>query len=316
MYGEGISNEGGLLDVGVAMDVVTKTGAWFTFGETRLGQGREASKEFLKANADVAAEIERQIRAKMNDVALPGRGRSKRRSRPADVTDEAGGRRPPVPKLRGAPRRERRDQVERSRGGARRRRALPRGAAASIAEVRRRLTLGWAIAAALVDDAVTRHDRARLPRRRGVRAGLGRVTGSGASAWRASAATRAAAEGRRARGIDRGRPRRARTRPADGERRGWAVSADEVGRRAAARRRAALAPPRAATRGERRQKAYALLARSGFAPDVVRRAVSRDRVLCRRERAGRLRRPVDAMAFRRHGRPGGTRHRPVRVRRS
>ena len=42
MYGEGISKEGGLLDVGVAMDVVTKTGAWFTFGETRLGQGREA----------------------------------------------------------------------------------------------------------------------------------------------------------------------------------------------------------------------------------------------------------------------------------
>ena len=55
MYGEGISREGGLLDVGVAMDVVTKTGAWFTFGETRLGQGREASKEFLKGNADVAA---------------------------------------------------------------------------------------------------------------------------------------------------------------------------------------------------------------------------------------------------------------------
>ena len=51
MYGEGISREGGLLDVGVAMDVVTKTGAWFTFGETRLGQGREASKEFLKGNA-------------------------------------------------------------------------------------------------------------------------------------------------------------------------------------------------------------------------------------------------------------------------
>ena len=44
MYGEGISVEGGLLDVGVAMDVVTKTGAWFTFDETRLGQGREASR--------------------------------------------------------------------------------------------------------------------------------------------------------------------------------------------------------------------------------------------------------------------------------
>ena len=41
--------EGGLLDVGVALDVVTKTGAWFTYGDTRLGQGREASKEFLKS---------------------------------------------------------------------------------------------------------------------------------------------------------------------------------------------------------------------------------------------------------------------------
>jgi recombination protein RecA len=74
MYGEGISKEGGLLDVGVAMDVVTKTGAWFTFGDTRLGQGREASKEFLKGSADVAAEIDRRIRAKMADVALPVEG--------------------------------------------------------------------------------------------------------------------------------------------------------------------------------------------------------------------------------------------------
>jgi recombination protein RecA len=74
MYGEGISKEGGLLDVGVAMDVVSKTGAWFTFGETRLGQGREAAKEFLKTNTDVAVEIDRRIRAKMTDVALPVEG--------------------------------------------------------------------------------------------------------------------------------------------------------------------------------------------------------------------------------------------------
>ncbi len=74
MYGEGISTEGGLLDVGVAMDVVTKTGAWFTAGETRLGQGREQAKEFLKAHTDVASTIETQIRAKMHDVALPVEG--------------------------------------------------------------------------------------------------------------------------------------------------------------------------------------------------------------------------------------------------
>jgi recombination protein RecA len=74
MFGEGISREGGLLDVGVAMDIVTKTGAWFTFGETRLGQGREAAKEFLKSSTDISAEVEKQIRGKMSEVSLPVEG--------------------------------------------------------------------------------------------------------------------------------------------------------------------------------------------------------------------------------------------------
>jgi recombination protein RecA len=74
MYGEGVSREGGLLDVGVAMDVVNKTGAWFTFGETRLGQGREAAKDFLKTSPDIAAEIDRRIRSKMTEVAVPVEG--------------------------------------------------------------------------------------------------------------------------------------------------------------------------------------------------------------------------------------------------
>jgi recombination protein RecA len=74
MFGTGISREGGLLDVGVAMGIVSKTGAWFTFGETRLGQGREAAKEFLKTNVDVSAEVERQIRGQMAEVSLPVEG--------------------------------------------------------------------------------------------------------------------------------------------------------------------------------------------------------------------------------------------------
>jgi recombination protein RecA len=74
MYGEGISREGGLLDVGVAMDVVTKTGAWFTFGETRLGQGREAAKGFLRDNPPVAAEIEGRIRSGMSTAEIPVEG--------------------------------------------------------------------------------------------------------------------------------------------------------------------------------------------------------------------------------------------------
>jgi len=74
MFGEGISREGGLLDVGVAMSIVTKTGAWFTFGETRLGQGREAAKEFLKSNPDISSEVEKLIRGKMSEVSLPVEG--------------------------------------------------------------------------------------------------------------------------------------------------------------------------------------------------------------------------------------------------
>jgi len=74
MYGEGVSKEGGLLDVGVAMDVVTKTGAWFNFGETRLGQGREAAKEFLKTSPEIAAEIESRIRGQLTETPIPVEG--------------------------------------------------------------------------------------------------------------------------------------------------------------------------------------------------------------------------------------------------
>jgi recombination protein RecA len=71
MYGEGISMAGGLLDVGVAADVVSKTGAWFNYGDVRLGQGREQSKEFLKANPDVAAEIDAKLRTMSTTLEVP-----------------------------------------------------------------------------------------------------------------------------------------------------------------------------------------------------------------------------------------------------
>ncbi len=74
MYGTGISREGGLLDVGVASDIVTKSGAWFNYGETRLGQGREQSKEFLRANPDIAQQLEHEIRARVADINVPVEG--------------------------------------------------------------------------------------------------------------------------------------------------------------------------------------------------------------------------------------------------
>lgn len=62
MYNEGISKEGGLLDLAVELGLVKKTGAFFSYGETRLGQGRENAREFLKKNPEIAQEIERLIR--------------------------------------------------------------------------------------------------------------------------------------------------------------------------------------------------------------------------------------------------------------
>ena len=63
MYGLGISNEGCLVDLGSDLGVLDKSGAWYSYGETRIGQGREKTKEFLKDNPDLAQEIEAKIRA-------------------------------------------------------------------------------------------------------------------------------------------------------------------------------------------------------------------------------------------------------------
>ena len=63
MYGEGISKMGELLDLGVAAGVVNKSGAWFSYGDERIGQGRENAKQFLRDHAEIAYDIEDKIRA-------------------------------------------------------------------------------------------------------------------------------------------------------------------------------------------------------------------------------------------------------------
>ena len=63
MYGEGISKTGELIDLGVKAGVVEKSGAWYSHGDERIGQGRENAKQFLKDNPDVALSIEDKIRA-------------------------------------------------------------------------------------------------------------------------------------------------------------------------------------------------------------------------------------------------------------
>jgi recombination protein RecA len=59
----GISREGGLLDFGIEHDLVQKSGSFFSYGETRLGQGRNNAKQFLIENPEIAAELEAKIRA-------------------------------------------------------------------------------------------------------------------------------------------------------------------------------------------------------------------------------------------------------------
>ncbi|HHV34975.1 MAG TPA: recombinase RecA [Syntrophomonadaceae bacterium] len=62
MYGKGISREGGLLDMGLDFGIISKSGSWYSYGEERLGQGRENAKEFLRDNTDIAQEIEKKVR--------------------------------------------------------------------------------------------------------------------------------------------------------------------------------------------------------------------------------------------------------------
>lgn len=66
MYGEGISREGSLIDIGVEMDIIMKSGAWFSYNGERLGQGRENAKQYLKDHKEIASEIEKLIRETSN----------------------------------------------------------------------------------------------------------------------------------------------------------------------------------------------------------------------------------------------------------
>ena len=68
VYGEGISKEGNVLDIGVNLNIVEKAGAWFSYNGTRIGQGRENAKQYLKDNPTVCAEIETKIRENYNDA--------------------------------------------------------------------------------------------------------------------------------------------------------------------------------------------------------------------------------------------------------
>ena len=63
MYGEGISKLGELVDLAVKLDIVQKSGSWFSMGDTRVGQGRDAVKKYFQDNPEVAGQVEAEVRA-------------------------------------------------------------------------------------------------------------------------------------------------------------------------------------------------------------------------------------------------------------
>jgi recombination protein RecA len=72
MYGEGISREGSIVDIATEMDIINKSGAWYSYNNERLGQGRENSKQFLKENKEIANIIEQKIRDASNLIKVVG----------------------------------------------------------------------------------------------------------------------------------------------------------------------------------------------------------------------------------------------------
>lgn len=67
MFGEGISRYGELVDMAVSFEIIKKSGAWFSYGESRIAQGRENAKQYLRDNPEIANEIEAKIREKFSE---------------------------------------------------------------------------------------------------------------------------------------------------------------------------------------------------------------------------------------------------------
>jgi recombination protein RecA len=69
MYGAGISREGEIIDLGVQANIVDKAGAWFSYGGTRIGQGKDNAREYLKEHPEMAIEIENRVREQTGVIA-------------------------------------------------------------------------------------------------------------------------------------------------------------------------------------------------------------------------------------------------------
>ena len=86
MYGEGISKTGEIVDLGVDYEIIQKSGAWYSYNSAKIAQGREAAKQFLMDNPEVAAEMEQKIKAKI--MGLPENGTEKDSKKEKEKADK------------------------------------------------------------------------------------------------------------------------------------------------------------------------------------------------------------------------------------
>ena len=86
MYGEGISKWGELVDLAVQMDIVQKSGSWFSMGDERIGQGKDSVKTFLQSNPDIAEEVEARVRANLLNISAAPKAPAKAAQRPVAVS--------------------------------------------------------------------------------------------------------------------------------------------------------------------------------------------------------------------------------------
>ena len=87
MYGEGIAREGELIDLGVKLNLVQKAGSWFSMGETRIGQGRDAAKRYLQENPEIREKLEADIRKNFDKLmSNQSRAAAKAAGRAVDVS--------------------------------------------------------------------------------------------------------------------------------------------------------------------------------------------------------------------------------------
>ena len=86
MYGQGISRDGELLDLAVQLDIIKKSGAWFSYGEDRIGQGRDNAKEFLRNHPEIAAKVEEELMANKDKLTFSRQTKKGKKSGKSDET--------------------------------------------------------------------------------------------------------------------------------------------------------------------------------------------------------------------------------------